>query len=63
MILVIMCLSTHLKMDVFEAFYRNCTGEEMSEEEIKAHITEYDTYQYEELTGTMSYDELISSLK
>ncbi|MBO6239341.1 MAG: hypothetical protein J6O61_00500 [Butyrivibrio sp.] len=55
-------LSATDEMDVYEAYYRNCTDEEMSEDEIKAHVAEYDTYQYEELTGNMSYDELISSL-
>ncbi len=56
-------LSATEEMEVFEARYRNCTGIEMSEDEIKSQIAEYDSYHYEELTGDMSYDELISSLK
>ncbi|WP_026659013.1 hypothetical protein [Butyrivibrio sp. AC2005] len=56
-------LSATEEMEVFEARYRNCTGIEMSEDEIKSQIAEYDSYHYEELTGYMSYDELISSLK
>ncbi|MBE5859283.1 MAG: hypothetical protein E7301_04060 [Butyrivibrio sp.] len=51
------------EMEVFEARYRNCTGKEMSEDEIKSQIAEYDSYHYEDLTGDKSYDELISSLK
>ena len=56
-------LSATEEMEVFKARYRNCTGIEMSEDEIKSQIAEYDSYHYEELTGDMSYDELISSLK
>lgn len=56
-------LSATDEMKVFEAHYRNSTDTEMSEDEIKAKIAEYDTYHYEDLTGNMSYDELISSLK
>ena len=56
-------LSATEEMEVFEARYRNCTSIEMSEDEIKSQIAEYDSYHYEELTGEMSYDELISSLK
>ena len=56
-------LSATEEMQLYEERYRNCTGKEMSEDQIKAIIAEYSTYQKEELTGDMSYDELISSLK
>ena len=56
-------LSATEEMQPFEEYYRNCTGIEMSEDEIKAVIDEYSTYPKEELTGDMSYEELINSLK
>ncbi len=47
----------------YESFYHNYTDTEMTEDEIKAKISEYNSYQYEDLRGNMSYDEFINSLK
>ena len=49
-------------MDVFNAFYYNCTDQEMSEDEIKAKIDEFDTYEYEEVTGDVGYDDFLNVL-
>jgi hypothetical protein len=56
-------LSATDEMKVFNAHYHNCTDQEMTEDEIKAKIAEYDTYQYEEIGGDMNYDDFINSLK
>ncbi len=55
-------LSATDEMDVFNAFYYNSTDEEMSEDEIKAKVDEFDTYQYEEVTGDVSYDDFLNVL-
>ncbi|MBP3783279.1 MAG: hypothetical protein J6I68_08540 [Butyrivibrio sp.] len=55
-------LSATDEMDVFNAFYYNCTDQEMSEDEIKAKIDEFDTYQYEEVTGDVGYDDFLNVL-
>ncbi len=55
-------LSANDALDVFEAYYYNCTDADMSEDEIEAKIAEYDTYEYKDVTGNMNYDDLINSL-
>lgn len=55
-------LSATDEMDVFSAFYYNSTDKEMSEDEIKAMIDEFDTYNYEEVTGDVSYDDFLNAL-
>ncbi len=55
-------LSASDEMDLFKAFYYNCSNKEMSEDEIKAKIAEFETYQYEEVTGDVGYDDFLNVL-
>lgn len=48
---------------LYEAIYYNNTDQDMTDDEIKAQIEKLDKYKYEELNGSMSYDELLKKLQ
>ncbi len=51
------------EMEVFSSTYYNYTGEDLTDEEIKEKIALFNTYSFEELYGTKTYDEIMNDLK
>lgn len=45
------------------AEYVNNTGKKMTDDEIKATVDLYDSYEKKEITGTMDYDAILEKLK
>ena len=43
--------------------YVNNTGKKMTDDEIKATVDLYDSYEKKEITGTMDYDAILEKLK